>query len=111
MSDKPWMWSVFSEDEINELVTQSSRIVWNQDNGMVVNLTLSNNQCMDFLHHYFMTRETEMLDVGESVEFIEGFLFDLMNHVEKHLDNEAPHWEDAYYGTSPDEGDDEEEPN
>lgn len=108
MSDKPWMWSVFSEEEISELITQSSRIVWNQDNGMVVNLTLSNNQCMDFLHHYFVTRETDILDAHDSIEFIEGFLFDLMHHVEKHLDVETPNWQEAYYGVKFEE--DEEEP-
>lgn len=102
------MWSVFSEEEINELITQSSHIVWNQDNGMVVNLTLSNNQCMDFLHHYFMTRETEVIDDYRSTEFIEGFLFDLMHHIEKHLDIEAPNWQDTYYGVDSNENEEEE---
>ena len=109
MSERPWMWTVFSEEEIHELITQSSRIMWNQDNGMVVNLTLTNNQCMDFLHHYFLTRETDVLEAYESIEFIEGFLFDLMHHIEKHLEIETPNWQETYYGVTLDD-DGEEEP-
>ena len=98
MSDKPWMWSVFSKEEIDELMNNSSRIMWDQENGMVVHLTLSNNQCMDFVHHYTMTRETEIYDTMDSTEFIEGFLFDLVQHIKEHLALEAPGWEEKFYG-------------
>lgn len=103
MNDKPWMWSVFSREEIDELMTNTSRIVWDQQNGMVIHLSLSNNQCMDFLHHYFITRETNTIDAMASTEFIEGFLFDLMTHIEAHLDDEAPGWQERYYGVATEE--------
>jgi len=105
MTDKPWMWSIFSKEEIDELMTNSSRIMWDQENGLVIHLTLSNNQCMDFLHHYFMTRETEFPDAVASTEFIEGFLFDLMTNIEQHLDKEVPDWQERYYNLNAEDED------
>jgi len=105
MGEKPWMWSIFSGDEIKELLDNSSRIVWDQENGLIIHLTMSNNQCMDFMHHYFITRETEILDAGLSIEFIEGFLFDMVSNIEQHLDREVPDWQERYYGVEPSDGD------
>lgn len=112
MSDKPWMWSVFSKDEIDELLSNSSRIVWDQENGLVVHLSLSNNQCMEFVHHYTMTREIDVADAMESTEFIEGFLYDLVAHIHEHLEQESPNWQERYYSVdepTDSESDDDEE--
>lgn len=97
------MWSIFSKDEISELIGNTSKIMWDQENGMVIHLTLNNNQCMDFVHHYIMTRETEELDLMESTSFIEGFLFDLVLHIERHLEQETPGWQERYYAMDPTE--------
>jgi len=105
MTEKPWMWSIFSKEEIDELMTNSSRIMWDQENGLVIHLTLSNNQCMDFLHHYFITRETDIPDAMVSTEFIEGFLFDLMANIEAHLDKEVPDWQERYYNINAEDED------
>lgn len=97
-SEKPWMWSVFSKEEIDELVTNSSRIMWDEENGLVINITLNNNQCMEFLHHYHMTRDSDVYDTMESTIFVEDFLFDFASYIEDHLDRETPGWQEKYYG-------------
>lgn len=103
MIDKPWMWSVFSKEEIDELTKNTHRIVWDQENGLVIHLTLTNNQCMEFLHHYFISRDLESPDSLESNMFIQGFLHDLMAQLEQHLEQEAPNWQERFYGLDSDD--------
>ena len=97
------MWSVFSKDEIDELITNSSRIMWDQDNGIVIHLTLTNNQCMDFLHHYHISRDFDVTDAYDSVSFMEDFLWNLAKYLEDYLEKEAPGWQERFYGVESDE--------
>ena len=92
------MWSVFSKEEIDELTNNTSKIVWDQENGLVVHLSLSNNQCMELLHHYFNSRDPHMPDSLESGMFIQGFLYDVMHHIAEHLNSEDPNWQERFYG-------------
>lgn len=97
--ERPWMHKVFSRSELSELISAANRIIWDDDNGIVVNISMSNNQCMDFIHHWHITRDEEdVLDVYESIAYLEDFLFDLVDFLEKHLDNENDNWREQYYG-------------
>lgn len=102
--DRPWMHKVFTKAELNEILTAADRILWDDDNGLMINLTLSNNQCMDFIHHWHITRDDiEVLDAFESISYIEDFLFHFVNFLENHLDIEQPNWRERYYGVEEEE--------
>jgi len=104
--ERPWMWSLFSKEEIDELITNSSRIMWDQENGLIVNLTLTNNQCMDFLHHYHLTRDLDLHDSYDSIAFIEEFLLNFAVYIQEYLDEEAPGWQERFYGVPTDDEED-----
>ena len=85
---RPWMHKVFSKAELRELIDATERIMRDDDEGIIMNLTLTNNQCMDFVHHWTITRDDiETLDLFESVAFIEDFLFHMVGFIEQHLDD------------------------
>ena len=101
---RPWMHKVFSKAELNELLRASERIMRDDDEGIIMNLTLTNNQCMDFVHHWTITRDdVETLDMFESVAFIEDFLWHMVNFLEAHLNSEVPNWREYYYGVDPED--------
>lgn len=98
---KPWMQKIFSKSELNELLRASEKILWDDDNGIVINISLSNNQCMDFVHHWHISRDNDDAEISEmidSVAHIEDFLLHMALFLENHLYEEDPDWPDRYYG-------------
>ena len=103
-NERPWMHHIFSRAELGELLRATDRILWDDDNGLVINLTMSNNQAMDFIHHWHITRDdVEVLDGYESIAYIEDFLLHLVDFLQDYLDRESPNWQENYYGIEPEQ--------
>jgi hypothetical protein len=97
--ERPWMNKIFSKKEQMEISDAAEQIIRDDDNGAMFTVTMSNNQCMDFVHHWHITRDDiPVLDAYESLAFIEDFLYSFMDFIEKHLEEEAPGWQERYYG-------------
>lgn len=93
--ERNWLHSVFSREELHELLNKSDRILWDQENGLLVQVALSNNQCMQLVHHYRMT-QSDVPDALESFYFLDDFLAHLVAFVEAHLDQEVPNWNELF---------------
>ena len=51
MSDNyEWAKKFFRDEELDEIEDKTNQIIFNNENGFVVNIVLSNEQCMDLVH-------------------------------------------------------------
>lgn len=94
-NEKNWLHVVFSKDELRELTQKSDRILFDQENGLVVNLELTNNQCMELVHHYRITL-SDVDDAMPSYIYLDDFLSHFISFLEKHLDTEVPNWNEIF---------------
>ncbi len=100
MSDNyEWAKKFFRDEELDEIEDKTNQIIFNNENGFVVNIVLSNEQCMDLVHHYTMTNSAEINDeeyLG-SIEFLDGFLSNFVAFIGLHLQETNPDWYEEYY--------------
>ena len=94
-----WDWAnrFFSADEIHELDAKSNQIIFNNENGLVVNIVLSHEQCMDLVAHYHFTLDEDIDDAQTSFEFLDGFLAHFTAFLDDCLTEINPNWEETYY--------------
>lgn len=78
-----WTHRLFSQAELEEFEVNSEKIVYNSENGIVLNLGLSNNTCIDIVRNWGMATNGDLdaqeyvLDFFDSfVEYLEGYLLD-----------------------------------
>lgn len=93
-----WAKKFFREEEIDDLEDKSNQIIFNSENGFVVNVVLSNEQCMDLVYHYSIVSSEDdgLMDMFSSYEFLDGFMYNFINFIEKHLQEVNPDWEEDY---------------
>jgi len=93
--ERSWLNRVFSGEELRELIGKTDRILWDQENGLLVQVPMSNNQCMELVHHYRMVH-SDVPEAFESYEFLDEFLSAFVAFVENHLDSEIPNWNELF---------------
>ena len=98
--DYQWAKKFFRDEEIDEINDKTNQIIFNNQNGFVVNLVLSNEQCMDLVHHYTIVASDNdgETDLFNSYEFLDGFMSHFIDFIELHLTETNPDWPDEYYG-------------
>ena len=82
-----WIDKVFSSEEYEELLNIGNSIIYNNENGFVAHLALSNEQCIDLIMHYQKSRNAsgEARIIWESMLHIENFLSHFMQFLEEYL--------------------------
>ena len=82
-----WIDKVFSSEEYEELLDIGKTIIYNNENGFVAHLALSNEQCIDLITHYHKSRNAngEVRSIWESMLHIENFLAYFMQFLEEYL--------------------------
>ena len=82
-----WIDKVFSSEEYEELLDIGNSIIYNNENGFVAHLALSNEQCIDLIMQYQKSRNAngEVRSIWESMLHIENFLSYFMQFLEEYL--------------------------
>ena len=101
-----WSWTkrIFSAEEIDELCSKSDRIIYDNENGFIVSITLTNEQCMDLVENWWESQNPDIeADVIDSYEYIESFLANFMFFLEIYLDGYQPGWKEYRFGLEDEE--------
>lgn len=96
-----WDWAekIFTQDDLLDMAVRSDQIIHDNENGFVVNIQLTNEQCMEFVEHYWRSVDTENTEASmESYDYIEGFLMNFIEFLENYLDNQLHGWQERRYG-------------
>lgn len=95
-----WAKKFFRDEEIDEIEDKTNQIIFNNENGFVVNIVLSNEQCMDLVHHYSITGSEDYgdTDIFGSYQFLDGFMSNFIDFLELHLREINPDWMEEYDG-------------
>lgn len=95
-----WAKKFFRDEEIDEIEDKTNQIIFNNENGFVVNIVLSNEQCMDLVHHYSITYSEDdgNTDIFSSYEFLDGFMSNFIDFIGLHLREINPDWMEEYDG-------------
>lgn len=95
MNPDDWAENIFTSNDIEELGNKYEKIVYNSENGVIVTIGITNEQCMEFCHHYDRSRGGN--DVGfESFNYIESFLNFLATYLDEHLQEEGLDYKNDY---------------
>jgi hypothetical protein len=92
MSNWDWAERFFSKDDIYELEEKSKQLIYDNENGLIVNIPLSNEQCMQLVEKFYDTLDPLSEETMESHEYIEEFLLNFIAFVENYLDVEHDGW-------------------
>lgn len=88
MTSDEWAEQIFSSRDVEELNNKYEKILYNSENGMIMTLGISNDQCMEFCYHYFRSRRGRDINF-ESLAYIESFLAFLADYLNEHLEEEG----------------------
>ena len=88
MTSDEWAEQIFSSRDVEELNNKYEKILYNSENGMIMTLGISNDQCMEFCYHYFRSRRGRDIKF-ESLAYIESFLAFLADYLNEHLEEEG----------------------
>jgi len=103
MSDWDWTRKIFDYDELVEMGDKGARIISDNDNGFVITITLSNAQCMDFVHHYNITQDSGLIEDDDnealaSYVFLDDFMGNLSYFLDNYLTEHLGDWEERRHG-------------
>lgn len=100
MSDSySWAKRFFSDDEIEDLMGKADQMFFDNENGFVISVGITNQQCMELVEHWWNTIEPDdEYSIHESYDYINKFLGELMWFLETYLDEEQTGWRERLYG-------------
>jgi hypothetical protein len=81
MSSDDWARKIFSEVELEELSLTSEKIVYDSEHGLIVNIGLSNDMCVDLVEAWGMSQSGHLPSQMHMLAFIEGFIDYLRNYL------------------------------
>lgn len=91
MTSDDWAETIFNSSEVEELSSRYEKILYNTENGMIMTIGISNDQCLEFCYHYFSSRRGKDVNF-ESLGYIESFLAFLADYLNEHLEEEGLDW-------------------
>jgi len=83
MNSEDWARRIFSESELEELSVTSEKIVYDSENGIVINIGLSNDMCVDLVEAWAMSHRDNLEAQIQMLHFIEGFIDYLRNYLDE----------------------------
>jgi len=81
MNSDDWARRIFSESELEELSLTSEKIVYDSENGIIINVGLSNDMCVDLVEAWGMSQRNSLQDQIYMLNFIESFINYLKNYL------------------------------
>ena len=96
-----WDWAerIFSQEDMIEIAARSDQILFDNENGYMVNIQLTNEQCMELVEHRWNSQDEDTRhDVIESYDYIEGFLANFIDFLENYLNHQLEGWQERRYG-------------
>ncbi len=84
MNSDDWAKRIFSDSELEELSVTSEKIVHDSENGIVVNIGLSNDMCIDLIESWAKSHRDDLTAQLHMLHFIEGFI----NYLKEYLESE-----------------------
>jgi len=96
-----WDWAerIFSQEDMVEIAARSDQILFDNENGFMVNIQLTNEQCMELVEHWWNSQDEDTRhDVIESYDYIEGFLANFIDFLENYLNHQLEGWQERRYG-------------
>jgi hypothetical protein len=89
-----WLHRIFSVDDLEDLNTRAEKILYNNENGFIASIALTNEQCIELLHHYYKSRG--MRFSFDSLRYVEEFLFFMIQFLEEYLIEEGIDFNEEY---------------
>ena len=74
MNTDDWAKKIFSESELEELNVTSEKVVYDSEHGIVVNIGLSNDMCVDLIQAWEKSHDGHFASQLHMLAFIEGFI-------------------------------------
>ena len=74
MSSDDWAHRIFSESELEELSLTSEKIVYDSEHGVIINVGLSNDMCVDLVESWARSQEGDFASQMHMLAFIQGFI-------------------------------------
>jgi sugar-specific transcriptional regulator TrmB len=96
-----WSWAkrLFNEEDLYDLADRTDRIIHDNENGFIVNIGLTNEQCMDLVEHWYNSQSEDTDEYFiESFDYIEDFLANFIYFLQDYLEREHQGWEERRYG-------------
>lgn len=69
-----WTHRIFSSAELEEFELTSEKIVYNSEHGVVLNIGLSNNTCIDIVRNWGKANNGDLDAQNFMLEFFDGFV-------------------------------------
>lgn len=83
MNTDDWAKKIFSESELEELNVTSEKIVHDSEHGIVVNIGLSNDMCIDLIQAWDKSHQGHLASQMHMLAFIEGFIDYLRDYLKE----------------------------
>lgn len=96
-----WDWAekIFTQEDLLDMAVRSDQIISDNENGFIVNIQLTNEQCMELVEHWWNSMDEDLSkDVTESYDYIEGFLMNFMEFLQDYLNSNLHGWQERRYG-------------
>ena len=74
MSNEDWIRKIFSESELEELTLNYEKIVHDSEHGIVVNVGLSNDMCVDLVEAWIYSQRNSLSAQIHIMNFIDNFI-------------------------------------
>ena len=74
MNNEDWARKVFSETEMEELSVTSEKIVHDSEHGIVINIGLSYDMCVDLVEAWYWSQQDSLKAQMHMLVFMEGFI-------------------------------------
>lgn len=97
MTSDDWVDKIFLSNDVEELTDKYEKILYNSENGVIISIGISNDQCMEFCYHYFRSRRGKDVNL-ESLAYIESFLAFMADYLDEHLQEEDLDFLEDYEG-------------
>ena len=81
MNSEDWARNIFSETEMEELSVTSEKIVYDSEHGIIINIGLSNDMCVDLVEAWALSQSGDLTSQIHMLAFIEGFIDYLRNYL------------------------------
>lgn len=83
MNNDDWAQNIFSDSELEELSLTSEKIVYDSEHGVIINVGLSNDMCVDLVEAWANSHRGDLASQMHMLAFIEGFIDYLRNYLDE----------------------------
>lgn len=96
-----WDWAeqIFTQEDLLDMAVRSDQIISDNENGFIVNIQLTNEQCMELVENWWNSQDEDWDDSTiEAFDYIEGFIANFIDFLENYLNSQLHGWQERRYG-------------